>query len=810
MASTTVKPYPHIQMNVKDNSIATINMVETLPVHRPLYVMKTQKGPIGRPVWCNTYSEAAAIFGAETFNPANKDYYTKASAFLKETLTNNGAFISRYLPVDYNKTYAAGEVKGIKAGTQKPEKIILNEATANVLLYAEVKETDVPQYEIDETTGLRKQEWNKDLQEWVDKVQRDPYDAIVTEKGVQVVFKFRKITNNDYVDPTDPSAGIKMDKDLESGIFPILALTATDPGAYGNDLGVSLFYTPKSNDVSDVGSYKTLFYNIGFFAREYNSTTWDAIVDIYNRENMAFAANPDTINPDTGASMAIDNVLDKGFSDSLHQLPVNFEISEKNLNYIGLIIASYEKDYLELDENGNPYDDPYTPYIVEGNHAASLNGYGYAEVGFLTEADKTAIQKWFKGEDGAKDPTELDKATGTYPISDPTFGYKVNAISGKNLLNVEYDHTMVGVEFDADTGEVVTVEGVGVTNLNAATVTPLAGGDDGVYIDDEENKNALTGENQWASNDQAMYRFVKLKAAGVRDEIVESLHYPFTHIFDLGYSFKTKKAMLDFLDVRDDVIVILSTQVLMADGSGRTIKQNDQATDEGNGEALRAYALLMRESVLYGTDCMRCSIYCHSGHIVDTTAYNGILPFTYWDAVQYSKYGNLTYMKQDEPRGLPNAYNLLFKDWNWWNYRADSQSRVWDNGLNYVQYADMTRLFYPSLRTVYRAATSVLVDEWFVAAVVYAKYVCRRAWATFSGRNDTASILQGAIKKYLDTELGHLFNGKYSFTVSVYQTAEEQELGYIQHVKLSITSGATMRVLDVDIEVNREGFIPEE
>jgi hypothetical protein len=122
----------------------------------------------------------------------------------------------------------------------------------------------------------------------------------------------------------------------------------------------------------------------------------------------------------------------------------------------------------------------------------------------------------------------------------------------------------------------------------------------------------------------------------------------------------------------------------------------------------------------------------------------------------------------------------------------------------------MTRLFYPALRTVYRAATSVLIDEWVVAAVVYTKYVARRAWANFSGRNDYASILQDAIKKYIDTELHQLFNGKYSFNVTVYQTAEEQELGYIQHVKISITFGATMRVLDVDIEVNREGFVPEE
>lgn len=830
MAATTVKPYPHVQINVKDNSIAQVNLIETLPVHRPLYVMRTQKGPIGRPVWCNTYSEAAAIFGAETFNPANKDYYSKQAAFLRETLTNNGAFISRFLPVDYTETYTSGKLKGI----QKPESVILAEATANILLYAEVTKVDnVPRYKIDKSTGERVQQFNDDTGEWEDIM-------IGVATGISIVFGKRPLTSDDYTDPEDVTSAIKMTpKKIDGGyLFPIAAFKASDPGAYGNDLAFSLFYTPKSNDPLDVEAYKTLFYNIGFAAREYNSTTWDPILDIYNRENCAFAANPDTINPDTGASMAIDNVLDKGFSDSLHQLPVDFEISESNLNTMGLVIAAYADDELILNDDGTPYDDPSTEGVVDGKKYYGLNAYGYAEIGALTPADKTIIQSWFEFD--PDDPYNEDVAAPTLDgLADPTFGYKVNVISGKNLLNVPYDHVMINqvvsvISSDEAEGDEYTEDGflvvdweeiegsssggaaaaIGTTGVPLTMVSNIAleGGSDGDFIDDEETvTRTVNGEETkvGSSNDTAMYRFVKLKAAGVRDEIVESLHYPFTHIFDVGYSFKTKKAMIDFLDVRDDVIVVMSTQVLMTDGSGRAISQNDQATDEGNGEALRAYALLMRESVLYGTDCMRCTIYAHSGHIVDTNAYSGVLPFTYWDAVKHSQYGNLTYMKKDEPRGLPNAYNLLFKDWNWWNYRADSQSRVWDNGLNYVQYADMTRLFYPALRTVYRAATSVLVDEWVVDAVVYAKYVVRHAWATFSGRNDPAADLQGLIKAYLDAELGFLFNGKYSFTVSVYQTAEEQELGYIQHVKLSITFGATMRVLDVDIEVNREGFVPE-
>lgn len=818
MAATTIKPYPHVQINVKDNSIATLEFVENLPVHRPLYVMRTQKGPLGEPVWCNTYSDAAALFGAETFNPANKDYFTRASLFLRETLTRNGTFISRYLPDGHSK--------------------------ASCVLYARVASTKVQKYK--KTGDYRNTVWNDTEKEFVDEKDGDN-----TVPGVQIEFytaplsgsidEFVSAPSTESVTSTETTTNDQNEQvvvntsTLTAVVFPLAVFQAKDDGVYGNDLAFKLFYTPKSNDAGDVDAYGTVFYNIGFAEREYNSTTWNAISDIYTRESCAFAINPDTVNPDTGASMSVDYVLDKSFSDTLHQLPVDFEIFEENFNQIGLIIAALAEDTLD-DTDGS---------IVASTSGASLtlnSNENQGTIGALTQAEKDEVIAYYFNNGINSD--------GTKPTS--TFGYKINVISGKNIFNVPYDnvvvvkdsekkaiydtnHIIVGyVDLNADTNGIVDTQsgltvpgnpgdssfadGATLVSLTDFYNVALVGGEDGEFIEpimsgepapaDIAGKRKYTNDEQ-SSDDFAMYQFVKLRLEGIKDRIVESLRFPFTHIFDIGYTMKTKKAICDFLDVRDDFVFIASPQVLYSDGTGRSIKQNDQVDDEANTEAIRAYALLMRESVLYGTDCMRVSIYEHSGHLVNST-YTGIVPHTYWAAVQYSQYGNLTYMSQTEPRGLPYSYNLLFKDQNWTNYRADSQSRVWDEGGNYVQFADMTRLFYPSLRTVYRAATSVLIDEWVVAAVVYTKYVARRAWARFSGRNDSASALQDAIKRYIDNELLHLFNGKYTFNVSVYQTAEEQELGYIQHVKISITFGATMRVLDVDIEVNREGFTPEE
>ena len=846
MAATTVKPFPHVRINVKDNSIANVQLVETLPVHRPLYVIRCQEGPVGVPVWCNNYSEATTIFGEETFNPANMKYFGRGNRFLKDTLTYNGAFIVRYLP-------KADEYAELSDAAW------LDTLSAKYVLFAQVtKDAAIKQYKY--VNGQRKLEFDEDLQEWAEVFEDSDapytgrYQAVFTKDGVEKTIVLTKdpsvdnswtgvdgsynvglsvqegkwvfyhggsgsgaATSSDDAPATKPEnvtswtygegysalaitaldpaaaateAGVKVvfgtraladgetlaPKAIDGGYeFPLVTFKALYAGEYGNDVAVKLFYHESFNDPADVRVYNTMFYNIGFGRREYNSSTINPVNDIYNRENCSFAINPNTVNPDNGKYMDLATVLSAGFSDDSHVLPVDIQIFEKNFCAIGNIIAAYEED--EADADGNV------------TLIASLNGYDQtAPIGALTADQKDAVKQYYGFETGSADTTGVE---------DLAFGYKVNVVSLTGITGIPYDHAILG---EAGTGFTAT-------NLNQNTYTYLTGGSDGTFIADTDAAN-------WASDDHAMFQFANLTLPVLRDTIVENLHYPFTHIFDVGFSMRTKKAILKFLDVRDDFGAIMSSQVLMSDGSGRAVptkfdQLNDQAKDESNVETLRSYALLMRESVLFGTDCMRASIYCHAGILVGDSD-RILTPFTYNAAMWYAQYGNVDYMKADEPRGLPNAYCLNFRKWNWNNYRLDNQSRVWDEGANYVQFADMKRLFYPSLRTVYRASTSVLVDEWFVAAIIYAKYKVRETWAHFSGCNDYAEALQGSIKSFLDNLLARLFNSKYAFTTAVYQTADEKEIGYIQHVKLTVEGHATHRVLDVDIITNRENFTPQE
>lgn len=87
--------FPHLNINVDDQSIYDPIEFLELPLHRPLWPMKTEMGVVGVPQWCPNLAFAKSAFGEATFDPTNKDYYGRSAAFLRETFKNNGAFIVR-------------------------------------------------------------------------------------------------------------------------------------------------------------------------------------------------------------------------------------------------------------------------------------------------------------------------------------------------------------------------------------------------------------------------------------------------------------------------------------------------------------------------------------------------------------------------------------------------------------------------------------------------------------------------------------------------------------------------------------------
>lgn len=778
---STLKPYPHYEINVKDNSIYTFAVEEILPVHRPLYTLVCQEGPVGEPVWCPTASYLKKKFGEQTLNLANPKFASTQSFYLNQVMSYNGAFIVRALPE--SARYATA--------------ILLAEVTEGVGIDQYLIDDD----ELSDTYGERRVDVDTDSETYGKYI---PTGSM--EEGIKITFKVRPATEEELKKGLDSLKPVPVNDNTKQ--YPILAFRALYPGQYGNDLTFRFFYKDAENSAANTAMFKTIFNSLTVARREYNNTTTNIVYDIFGRTYNTFAADPDCADPETGVQMGMSNVITNAFdiegSDG-SDFPFTVYTFEENLRVIGEKIIEIESAYnegrsLAFSEFGYTSASEMNGYQINVISGTNIKGvpYDHVAISGRVDVDPEVVYEYVATSD-------------TVYAEDKVYFVKAE-IPGTSFVK----YTKMIVDEDYYVGDAIPADVAYEKQVAADNTTSYDEQDERVILDQDIDiflTGGSDGELDTATEkerddfaDRFMYRFLKLY---VNPKIVDKFRYPMTHIYDMGYSMTTKYAMLDFLDTRDDVAVELSTQVLFpskwATGFERDIKLNDQAKDIQDGMVLRERALLMRESVLKGTDCMRASIYPQAGKPVAAT-WTKPVPFSFWSAIQHAKYGNTDQMSVQEPRGLPYSYNELFKTWNWTNYSELLKEKTWNAGLNYCQYADMTRIFYPALRTVYREETSVLTDQWVVDALVYTKHECRKAWARFSGRNDSQAILEAAIKTYLEGKLAYLYNGKYDFVVTVYKTEEEQKLGYVEHVKLKLIFPATMRVINFDIEVNREGY----
>ena len=120
----------------------------------------------------------------------------------------------------------------------------------------------------------------------------------------------------------------------------------------------------------------------------------------------------------------------------------------------------------------------------------------------------------------------------------------------------------------------------------------------------------------------------------------------------------------------------------------------------------------------------------------------------------------------------------------------------------------MDNLHFPSIRTVYKYDTSVLLDDEFTDAIIFTKQAARDSWATYVGMDTPQAVYEALITKDLNARLLQIFNGRYTFDVEAYQTVEEANRGYVQHVAITIEAPAVKRVWLVDVICRREGYDP--
>lgn len=346
--------------------------------------------------------------------------------------------------------------------------------------------------------------------------------------------------------------------------------------------------------------------------------------------------------------------------------------------------------------------------------------------------------------------------------------YMVNIFNGQTLEGQYYDHVVVKTDGDDDN----------ITILDEDVIQYMSGGSDG-----DTSKEALESlTNEWLTGETF-------------PDIYDQARYPITHLYDSGYSLETKKFMIDFLGVRDDVKVILSTQDVFNAPNG---KEEDQST----GSALRSQLLLHPESLIHGTQVCRGTIFQQCGRLVDNPNWLQIVPATYDCLVKKCVWQGATYFK-GKPKGLPNSDVAVLRDINWFPNSDDHKQLSWDTGLNYMQYYDMSRFHYPDVRSVYPYETSLISDDIMCDILVYLKHIARYQWSVFAGRDEDAELLFGEIRNDISNDIYSKFGNFLRFEVSVYQTDIDKQLGFQSTIEIAVYGNMPQRVWNVLIPVRR-------
>lgn len=284
-------------------------------------------------------------------------------------------------------------------------------------------------------------------------------------------------------------------------------------------------------------------------------------------------------------------------------------------------------------------------------------------------------------------------------------------------------------------------------------------------------------------------------------EVQDTARYPITHLYDVGYTLPTKFSMIQFMGKQKMCKVDLACQ----DSNEDMFTMEESLS---TGTALRARAMLTPESEIHGTEALRAEIFGQAGRLTDK-ALNRIIPSTIWLAMRRSELHNSTYIK-GEVKGYPKSLVQIYRAHNWVPSSPDQKQNCWDTAVNYFQYANMTDLFFPDVRTIYKYDSSVLSDMTFTDACVYLMYLVQGIWAKYAGITVPAANLFSIIKRDIERASFEAFDGKYRITATPYQTTNEIQEGDVIHISTEMVGYSPSRRWINDIICKRENLLGTE
>lgn len=290
--------------------------------------------------------------------------------------------------------------------------------------------------------------------------------------------------------------------------------------------------------------------------------------------------------------------------------------------------------------------------------------------------------------------------------------------------------------------------------------------------------NGDDGEVGESTLNDLVQAYLNTKFDDPESPLSDVAQFPFSDLYDTGFNYETKLAMLSVMGKRPDVYVSVCTQDL-------ALPSNDAATEYSMGTALYSAARIIPESVLNGTPACRAAIFGQVGNvtandhikkaryplimdiITKRSAYMGAADGEYDSALPYDS-GTNRHVTNFNVKSVTHPWKPESA------YYAD-----WAAGINTCRFIDRRTLFWPGIKSVYSNDTSVLnsdINVHICCDVIRRQHL---VWAMLTG---DATLTQNEVLSESVRIMTNLTNNRYddrvSFEFDARRTPADEARGY--------------------------------
>lgn len=323
-------------------------------------------------------------------------------------------------------------------------------------------------------------------------------------------------------------------------------------------------------------------------------------------------------------------------------------------------------------------------------------------------------------------------------------------------------------------------------NMGSNKAIFMEGGSDGTIT--KENYEKLVGKEL-------------NKYADIDSDVMELAYNVESAFWDSGFNLDVKFDIMDFISVRKDTWIVLSTHI---DGERPLPLSKARA----RAVALTTRLRLNPESTYFGTPVCRGLVVGGAGLVRDEDT--GIFrPQSYDLLVKTSRFAGasngkwkMEYLFDHGDQAVITTMTDLVPEF----IPHSIKPTLWNANMIWSQRYDRVNYFFPALQTVYDNDTSVLNSYFTIIALCTVTKVAHKCWKYFSGTISlTENEFKAAVEDFLEKELAGRF-GKIINTVPVCEiTDDDRQRGYSWRMKIKLAANNMKTVCVYNTEVYRMG-----